>query len=291
MKEQIQSKQKRRGQLAEIFGRLLKNRMATLGLIVLGMLVLVAVFADQIADYEEVVIKQNYTERFLPPSTKHLFGTDEFGRDVFARIVHGTRISLFVGLLSVSISLVIGGTLGAIAGYYGGKLDNVIMRVLDVMLAIPGMLLAIAIVNSLGASMINMMISVGISGVPGFARITRAAVLSVKDQEFIEASRAVGARDHAIILTHVLPNSLAPIIVQATLKVGNAINITAALSFIGLGVKAPAPEWGAMLSSSRAFIRDYPHLVIFPGLAIMIVILSLNLLGDGLRDALDPKLR
>ncbi len=291
MKEQIQSKQKRRGQLAEIFGRLLKNRMATLGLIVLGMLVLVAVFADQIADYGEVVIKQNYTERFLPPSTKHLFGTDEFGRDVFARIVHGTRISLFVGLLSVSISLVIGGTLGAIAGYYGGKLDNVIMRVLDVMLAIPGMLLAIAIVNSLGASMINMMISVGISGVPGFARITRAAVLSVKDQEFIEASRAVGARDHTIILTHVLPNSLAPIIVQATLKVGNAINITAALSFIGLGVKAPAPEWGAMLSSSRAFIRDYPHLVIFPGLAIMIVILSLNLLGDGLRDALDPKLR
>lgn len=289
MKQRI-PRQKRRSQLAEVFGRLLKNRMAIIGLCVLAMLALVAVFANQIADYDTVAIQQNYTERFLSPSLKHPFGTDEFGRDIFARIVHGTRISMFVGILSVSISLTLGGTLGAIAGYYGGAFDNVIMRILDVMLAIPGMLLAIAIVNSLGASIPNMMISVGISGVPGFARITRAAVLSVKDQEFIEASRAIGARDHTIILTHVLPNSLAPIIVQATLKAGTAINTVASLSFIGLGVKAPTPEWGAMLSGSRAFIRDYPHLVIFPGLAIMVVILSLNLLGDGLRDALDPKL-
>ena len=284
-------KYKRRSQFAETFRRLLKNRMAIIGLIILLILVFVAIFADQIADYDSVAIKQNVPEQFQAPSSQHWFGTDEFGRDVFARIVHGTRISLFVGILSVSISLTIGGFLGAIAGYYGGKLDNTIMRILDVMLAIPGMLLAIAIVNSLGASMVNMMISVGISGIPGFARITRAAVLSVKDQEYIEAAKAVGARDYTIILTHVLPNSLAPLIVQSTLKVGNAINITAALSFIGLGVKSPTPEWGAMLSGARPYIRDYPHLVIFPGLAIMIVILSLNLLGDGLRDALDPRLR
>ena len=201
------------------------------------------------------------------------------------------RISLFVGIISVSIALSIGGFLGAIAGYYGGKIDNVIMRVLDVILAVPTILLAITIVASLGASMMNLMIAVGISNIPGFARIVRASVLSVKDQEFIEAAKAIGAKDHIIIMKHVLPNSMAPIIVYATLKVATAIMATASLSFIGLGVQPPTPEWGSMLAGGRAYIRDQMYIVMYPGLAIVLTVLSLNLVGDGLRDALDPKLK
>lgn len=196
-----------------------------------------ALFAPVIADYEGEALKLNVKERLQGPSADHIFGTDEFGRDIFARVVYGTRISLFVGIISVSIALSIGGFLGAIAGYYGGKIDNVIMRLLDVILAVPTILLAITIVASLGASMINLMIAVGISNIPGFARIVRASVLSVKDQEFIEAAKAIGAKDHIIIMKHVLPNSMAPIIVYATLKVATAIMATASLSFIGLGVQ------------------------------------------------------
>lgn len=287
----ISKKYKKKNQFVDVARRISKNKMAVLGLIIIIIMVLAAIFADQIADYNTVVIKQDIVNKLLPPSSEHWFGTDEFGRDVFARIVHGTRISLYVGAVSVVISMSLGGTLGAIAGYYGGKIDNIIMRALDILLAIPAMLLAIAIVTAIGSSMFNLMVAVGISAVPGFARITRASVLSVKDEEYIEAARAIGAKDSTIIMTHIIPNCMAPIIVQATLKIGKAIAFTASLSFIGLGVKAPTPEWGAMLSGSRAFIRDYPHLVLFPGLAIMLIILALNMLGDGLRDALDPKLK
>lgn len=287
----VNRKYKKQNQFVEVLKRIGKNRMAVIGIIIILVMIFCAAFANAIADYNEVAIKQDIVNRLLPPSSEHWFGTDDFGRDIFARIVHGTRISLYVGIISVAISMTLGGTLGSIAGYYGGTVDNIIMRVLDVFLAIPAMLLAIAIVSSIGSSMFNLMVAVGISAVPGFARITRAAVLSVKDEEFIEAARAVGARDSTIILTHILPNCLAPIIVQATLKIGKAITFTASLSFIGLGVKAPTPEWGAMLSNSRSYIRDYPHMVIFPGLAIMMIVLALNLLGDGLRDALDPKLK
>ncbi len=250
-----------------------------------------ALFAPVIADYEGEALKLNVKERLQGPSADHIFGTDEFGRDIFARVVYGTRISLFVGIISVSIALSIGGFLGAIAGYYGGKIDNVIMRLLDVILAVPTILLAITIVASLGASMINLMIAVGISNIPGFARIVRASVLSVKDQEFIEAAKAIGAKDHIIIMKHVLPNSMAPIIVYATLKVATAIMATASLSFIGLGVQPPTPEWGSMLAGGRAYIRDQMYIVMYPGLAIVLTVLSLNLVGDGLRDALDPKLK
>ncbi len=289
--EAITKKYKKKNRFAEVVRCMSKNKAAILGLVIVVIMILTAIFADQIADYEQVAIKQDIANRLQGPSSEHWLGTDELGRDVFARIVHGTRISLYVGTISVIISIGLGGLLGAVAGYYGGKLDNLIMRILDVFLAIPAMLLAIAIVSAIGSSMFNLMLAIGISSVPQFARITRASVLSVKDEEFIESARAIGAKDSGIIWSHIIPNCMAPIIVQATLKIGKAIVFTASLSFIGLGVKAPTPEWGAMLSGSRAFIRDCPHLVLFPGLAIMLIVLALNMLGDGLRDALDPKLK
>lgn len=290
-KEDVIKRYKKRSQVWEVWRRLRKNKLAIIGLIIILALATVAVCADFIADYDSVVIKQNIKIRLQPPSDEHVFGTDEFGRDIFARLVHGARVSLTVGLISVGIALTVGGFLGAIAGYYGNKIDNVIMRIMDIFLAVPNILLSIAIVSALGTSLINLMIAVGISSIPTYARIVRASVLSIKDQEFVEAARAIGAKDITIIITHIIPNSLAPVIVQATLGVANAILSTAALSFIGLGIQPPAPEWGAMLSGGRTFLRDASHITIFPGIAIMITILALNMLGDGLRDALDPKLK
>lgn len=284
-------KNKKRSQWAEVWRRLKKNKMAMLGLAILTILILGAVFAPWIADYDEVVIKQDLVNKLQGPSAEHLFGTDEFGRDIFARMIWGARVSLRVGILAVGISIIVGGTLGAVAGYYGGKLDSVIMRIMDIFLAIPGILLAIAIVSALGPSIVNLMIAIGISSVPKYARIVRASVLSIRDQEFIEAARAIGANDFRIVLKHIIPNALAPVIVQGTLGVAGAILSTAGLSFIGLGIQPPAPEWGAMLSTGRAYLRYAWHVTTFPGLAIMITILALNLVGDGLRDALDPRLK
>lgn len=290
-KEEIIKKYKKRSQFWEVWRRLRKNKLAIIGLIVIIFLTTIALCADFIADYDTVVIKQNIKGRLQAPSSEHKFGTDEYGRDILARLVHGARVSLTVGLISVSIALTIGGFLGAIAGYYGNKIDNVIMRVMDIFLAVPNILLAMAIVSALGTSIVNLMIAVGISSIPTYARIVRASVLSIKDQEFVEAARAIGAKDITIILSHIIPNSLAPVIVQATLGVANAILSTAALSFIGLGIQPPAPEWGAMLAGGRTFLRDASHITVIPGVAIMITILALNMLGDGLRDALDPKLK
>lgn len=289
--DNAQTKNKKRGQWSETWRRLKRNKMAMLGLSIIVILVLLAVFADVIADYDEVAIKMNTSIRLQGPSKDHILGTDELGRDMFARIIHGARVSLQVGIIAVGIAIVIGGSLGAIAGFYGGKLDNIIMRMMDIFLAIPSILLAITIVSALGTSMLNLMIAVGISSIPSYARIVRASVLSIKDQEFIEAARAIGAKDSRIIIKHIIPNSMAPLIVQATLGVAGAILSTAGLSFIGLGIQKPAPEWGAMLSSGRPFLREASHVTTFPGIAIMITILSLNLLGDGLRDALDPRLK
>ena len=285
------SKKKKRGQWYETWRMLKKNKMAMIGLGILTVLILLAVFADVIADYDEVAIKMNTEIRLQGPSRDHILGTDELGRDIFARMIHGARVSLQVGIIAVGIAILVGGSLGAIAGFYGGRLDNVIMRIMDVFLAIPSILLAISIVSALGSSMPNLMIAVGVSSIPSYARIVRASVLSIKDQEFIEAARAIGARDSRIIIKHILPNSLAPVIVQGTLGVAGAILSTAGLSFIGLGIEKPAPEWGAMLSGGRQHLRDAWHVTTFPGIAIMITILSLNLLGDGLRDALDPRLK
>ena len=281
----------KRSPWVEVWRRLKRNKMAVLGLIILIILVLLAVFADVIANYDNVVIKQNLAHRLQGPSAAHWLGTDEFGRDIFARLVHGTRVSLQVGIVAVGISIVIGGILGAVAGYYGGKLDNTIMRIMDIFLAVPSILLAIAIVSALGPSIINLMLAISISSVPSYARIVRASVLSIRDQEFIEAAKAIGASNTRIIFRHIIPNSLAPVIVQATLGVASAILSTAGLSFIGLGIQPPAPEWGSMLSGGRQYLRYAWWVTTFPGVAIMITILSLNLLGDGLRDALDPRLK
>lgn len=290
-KENAKQVNKKRSQWREVWRMLKKNKMALLGLGILCILVLLALFADVIANYDTVVIKQNLGSRLQGPSAAHWLGTDEFGRDIFARLIHGARVSLMVGIVAVTISIACGGTLGALAGYYGGKLDNVIMRIMDIFLAVPSILLAIAIVSALGPSLGNLMVAISISNIPRYARIVRASVLSIKDQEFIEAAKAIGASNARIIFKHIIPNSLAPVIVQGTLGVASAILSTAGLSFIGLGIQPPDPEWGSMLSGGRQYLRYAWWVTTFPGMAIMITILSLNLLGDGLRDALDPRLK
>lgn len=280
---------KKRSQLKEVWRRFCRNKQAMIGLAMLLLLIFVAVFANVIAPYDPV--EQNLLIRLQGPSAAHWFGTDELGRDIFSRILYGARISLTVGLIAVSISCVAGCALGAIAGYYGGILDTVIMRISDIMMAIPSILLNISIVAALGTGLQNVMIAIGISSVPAYCRIMRASLLSLKNQEFVDASRVAGSTDFYIIMHHIIPNSLAPLIVQATLKIGGAILSCASMSFIGLGIVPPTPEWGAMLSTGRDFLRDAPHLTAFPGLAIMFAVFSMNLIGDGLRDALDPKLK
>lgn len=270
------------------FRRLIKNRSSLIGLIVLLLLILIAVFADQIAPFS--FREQNLNATFLMPNSVNLFGTDNFGRDIFSRVIYGTRISLMVGVISVSIALFVGGTMGALAGYIGGYFDTITMRFVDILISIPSILLAISISVTLGGGLRNVMIAVGIGSIPSYARVMRASVLSIKELQYIEAARALGTRKRFILLKHIIPNTLAPIIVQATLGVAGAILAAAGLGFIGLGIEPPNPEWGAMLNAGRQFIRDYPHMSIYPGVAIMITILSLNLLGDGLRDALDPKM-
>jgi peptide/nickel transport system permease protein len=282
---------KKRSQTAEVWKRLSKNKAAVIGLIIVVLLLLMVIFADALYNYNDVVIKQNIKERLQTPSWSHPFGTDELGRDIMARIVHGGRMSLSISLISVTFALFAGGLLGAITGYFGGKIDMIIMRIMDIFLAIPATLLAITIVAALGPSTINLIIALAISNVPSFSRIVRGSVLMVRDVDYIEAARAIGATNKTIILEHILPNSFAPVLVQTTLSVAMMILTTAGLSFLGLGVQVPTPEWGFMLSSGRNYIRDYSYMTLFPGLAIMITILSLNLLGDGLRDALDPRLK
>ena len=280
---------KQRGPFAEVMHRLGRSPLAMFGLAFIMLLVFCAVFANWLAPYP--FAKQNLLHMFELPSSKYLLGTDEFGRDILSRLIYGARVSLQVGFIAVGISLVVGGLLGAFAGFYGGWLDNLIMRVMDVLLAVPQTLLAIAIAAALGPGLYNLMIAVGISAVPNYARIVRGSVLSIRGMEYVEAARAVGSSDLRIILRHIIPNSMAPIIVQSTLGVASAILNAAGLSFIGLGIQPPNPEWGAMLSGGRQYIRDFPHLTLYPGLAIMLTILALNFLGDGLRDALDPKLK
>lgn len=273
----------------EVLKRLSRAPLAMAGLVIVLVLVVAAVFAGYIAPYGYA--DQDLMAAFEEPSRTHIFGTDEFGRDIFSRIVYGARVSLQVGFIAVGIAVFVGGFLGAIAGYYGGRADNIIMRAMDILLSIPSILLAIAIAASLGPGLFNLMIAVGISSTPNYARIVRGSVLSIRSQEFVEAAKAVGSSDLRIIMKHIIPNCLAPIIVQSTLGVAIAILTAAGLSFIGLGIQPPIPEWGAMLSGGREYIRDYAYMTIFPGLAIMITILALNFLGDGLRDALDPKLK
>ena len=287
--EQISVKKK--SQFADVWKRLCRNKTAVLGLVIVILLVLIGILSPIIFDYGTQVIKTDYSNTLQPPSAAHPFGTDEMGRDIMIRTLYATSTSLSIGVVTVIVALAAGLVLGSASGYFGGKVDMIIMRIMDIFLAIPGTLLAICIVASLGNSITNLVIAQAVSAIPKFARVVRGAVMTVRDSEYVEAARAIGAKDTTIIFHDVLPNSLAPIIVQTTLEVATVILSIAGLSFIGLGIPAPRPEWGAMLSGSRSYIRDYSYMCMFPGLAIMITILSLNLLGDGLRDALDPRLR
>lgn len=281
----------KKSQAKETWGRFLRNKTALVGLVIFLFIVLMAVCAPLIADYDTVAIKINVPDRLKAPSAEHWLGTDEMGRDILSRIVHGARISLVVGISAIAMALLVGGTLGAVAGYFGGRADNIIMRGMDVFLCLPDVLLALAIVASFGTSQVNMTIAIGLAFTPKLARVVRAAVMSVSGCEYVEAARSIGARSGQIIFRHVIINCIGPIIVQVTLYVANAILTISALSFIGLGIQAPTPEWGNMLATGRTFMRDYAYIVMAPGMAIFFTILSLNLLGDGLRDTLDPRLK
>ncbi len=282
---------KKRSQFRSICHRFSKNKAAMIGLVMLGILVILAVTAPLFIDYKGEVIKQNIRERLQSPSWAHPFGTDQYGRDVLKRIIWGARISLTCSLVVISIATLLGAIFGSIAAYFGGKVDQIIMRVMDIFYALPFNLMAICVVASLGNSIVNLGIACVVGVVPGFTRIFRSTILPIREQEYIEAARACNTSDFRIIIKHILPNALGPIIVQATLNLATTIIAIAGLSYIGLGVESPMPEWGTMLSDGRENMRLYPYLVIFPGLAIMVAAMSLNLIGDGLRDALDPKLK
>ncbi|MCL2400288.1 MAG: ABC transporter permease [Defluviitaleaceae bacterium] len=286
---------KKRSQIVEVWKRFRKNPIAMAGLgIIIGLFVLAAM-ADIIAPAQGLAPGydvQNLMNARQFPGDGFIFGTDHLGRDIFARIAHGARVSLMVGFIVVTISMTVGVTLGSIAGFYGGIIDNVIMRLIDIVLAIPALLMAIAIAAALGPGLVNVMIAVGLNAIPSYARIVRAQVLQIREQEFVEAARSLGANDFRLIRKHILPNCMAPIIVEATMGMAMAIAVAAALSFIGVGLQPPVPEWGAMLSDARRFmLGGYWHMTLFPGLAIALVIFALNMIGDGLRDAFDPKLR
>jgi len=282
---------KKKSQWGMVWRRLKRNKLAMFGLVIILILIILAIFAPFIApfDYRYLQLDPDYI--LMSPNRTHWFGTDDLGRDIFSRIVYGSRVSLQIGLISIGIATIAGGLLGAIAGYYGGHLDNGIMRFMDLLLAVPGILLAISIVAVLGPGMTNLMIAMGIGAIPVEARVIRSSVMMVRDQEFVEAAKAVGTSDLRIIFKHILPNAMAQIIVQSTLGVAGAILGAAGLSFIGLGIQPPAADWGGMLAAARPHLRDHWHVATFPGLAIMITVFALNLLGDGLRDALDPKLK
>lgn len=268
---------------------LLRSKGAVAGLVILTVLVLAALLAPVLALADPIQIDSAHA--LYSPGTPYVFGSDQYGRDVFSRVIYGGRVSLLVGPIAVAIALVPGVAVGLLAGYYGHWLDIVLMRVVDVMLAFPGILLALGVVAVLGPSLTSLMIAVGISSIPTYARLTRASVLSARENLYVDAARVIGARDATILLRHILPNVVAPIIVVSTLGVGAAILVAATLSFLGLGSQPPTAEWGRMLSEGRQYLREQWWIATFPGVAIMLTVLALNMLGDGLRDALDPRLR
>jgi peptide/nickel transport system permease protein len=275
----------------EAWKRLRRNKLAIAGMIILIILILTAIFADVIAPYG--IDQQMLRNRLQKPSftSGHLMGTDDFGRDVFSRVVYGARISLPIGLICVFLAFALGGTLGAIAAFYGGRIDNVIMRFMDIFQSIPPMLMAIAIAASLGNGVLNLVLAISISTMPARSRIVRASILTVKRNDYIESARAIGASSRRQLLKYMLPNAIGPILTSFTFSVATAILTVSSLSYIGLGISPPTPEWGCMLSASKELIRTAPYTLLFPGLMIMITVLALNLFGDGLRDALDPRLK
>lgn len=273
----------------ETWNEFKKNKIALAGIIIVLMFILIAIFASFLA--KEGINEQVMSDRLQPPSKEYWLGTDDFGRDIFSRVIHGARISLWVGFSSVIGSVIVGSILGIIAGYYGRWVDTIISRFFDIMLAFPSILLAISIVAVLGPSLRNALIAIAIINVPNFGRLIRSKVLSIKEDEYIMAAKGIGMRDSRILFSHILPNSMAPVIVQGTLAIATAILEAAALGFLGLGAQAPTPEWGKMLADSKDYIQSAPWTMIFPGLAIMLTVLGFNLMGDGLRDAMDPKMK
>ena len=283
---------RKRSRAGEVWHRLKKNKGAMIGLGIIILLALVAILADVLVDYDTQVIGMTLKDRLQHPSKAHIMGTDDLGRDIFARLLYGSRFSLSVGVVAVAIAVVVGVILGAFAGYYtGGIVEDIIMRATDIFAAVPNMLMAIVIVAALGANTLNLMISVGVTSIPQFVRTTRAAVLTVTGQEYIESARAIGESETKIIFKHILPNCLSPVIVQASMDIGGIILTVAGLSFLGLGASAPTPEWGLMISTGRTFFPDMWWYCIFPGIAIFITVLCFNLLGDALREIMDPKTR
>lgn len=286
--EKIQSV-KRRSMGQEALERLLRNKLAMIGLGILLVVIVLCCLANVICP--EGANAQDVNHTFVAPCKEYLLGTDNLGRSLLARVLYGGRVSIMIAFVSTIISAVLGIILGTMAAYYGGIVDDVIMRVLDVFSAIPNLLLAIALAAILGSGVFNCMLAVGVAAVPAFARIVRAPILAVMNEQYIEAARSIDAKDKRIMFIHVLPNVLSPIIVQATTNLAQAILMAASLSFLGLGVQAPNAEWGALLSASRQYMRNYPYLTYIPGIAIASVVLSMNLFGDGVRDALDPRLK
>lgn len=287
--EQVQIKEKEASLWLDAWRSFKKNKLALIGTFIVIFFVLLAIFAPLIAPTG--INERDLVNRLKPPSGENWFGTDDFGRDILSRIIYGARISLVVGLFSVLASAVIGSFLGIVAGYYGRIVDTVICRIFDIMLAFPSILLAIAIVAILGPSLRNALIAIAIINIPNFGRLIRSRVLSVKEEEYITAAKAIGMKDTRILFHHILPNSMAPIIVQGTLAIATAIIEAAALGFLGLGAQPPDPEWGKMLSDSKQYLVQAPWTMIFPGIAIMLTVLGFNLMGDGLRDALDPRMK
>ncbi|MDM5230398.1 nickel transporter permease [Lysinibacillus pakistanensis] len=288
-KEAVPTRERAVGPWLEGWRSFKKSKVSLIGAGIVLFFILLAIVGPYLAP--QGINEQNFAKRLLAPSSEHWFGTDDFGRDIFSRIIHGARISLWVGFFSVILSVIVGSLLGIIAGYYGKWIDTIISRIFDIMLAFPSMLLAIAVVSVLGPSLQNALIAIAIINIPNFGRLIRSKVLSVKEEEYIVAAKAIGMRDSRILFSHILPNSITPIIVQGTLAIATAIIEAAALGFLGLGAQAPAPEWGKMLADARKFLLNAPWTMIFPGLAIMLTVLGFNLMGDGLRDALDPKMK
>lgn len=285
----LEKNQRARGLWSDAWRRLRTNAFAMGGLIALLLMVLAAIFARWIAPADPNA--QDYMSMMEGPSWSHPMGTDNFGRDILSRIIYGAQISLRLGLLGTLVGAVAGSVIGAIAGFYGGWIDSILMRLLDVQLAFPGILLAIVIIAILGVGEVNVIIAIGVFSIPVFARMVRGSLLSLREQDFVLAARAIGVPNRRLIIAHLIPNALAPILVLATIRMGTAILTAASLGFLGLGVRPPAPEWGTMLSEGRTYMQLAPHITIFPGLAILVAVVAINLFGDGLRDALDPKMK
>ncbi|MDR3277404.1 MAG: ABC transporter permease [Oscillospiraceae bacterium] len=287
--ESLENAAQKQSQWGDVIRRLFRNKLSIVGLVIVLLIVFAVVFAGPLTKYD--YSKQDFTNRLAFPSWEHPCGTDNFGRDIFARLLYGGRISLLVSLMSVAISMGVGVILGSLAGLFGGAVEVIIMRVMDVIMAVPALLLAVALSSALGGGLLNTALACSFGGLPSATRLLRATVLTIRDQEFVEAARATGSTQMRLIFRHIIPNTIAPLIVDTALRIGGTIMAISGLSFVGLGVQPPTPEWGAILSSSLDYIRDFYPLVLFPGLLMMLTLFGFSVFGDGLRDALDPKMK